>query len=554
VKLVLVFPPVWDPKQPYLSLPSLAAYARAHDIDVEMIDLNILSFHWMLEDSWLPRGAKPRPASIPADADGPRNTETFYDLDSLRRSMAGLHERFAAIAELFPPTKVGLYRYSMGYETEHVEDLIKACEDESQNPYLRMWEAKDVASTMLSHDPLLVGISVPSIHQLIPAMTLARLIKRHEPEIPVIVGGDTVSRFAPRLAKLGAWWKWIDGVVTNEGERALVGFHQALARKTDPGDVPNLLYKRGTEILWTKPASPMKPDEVPTPDFDGLPLELYLCPEHVLPIQTSRGCYWGRCAFCSHTETVRSFRPQAARTVAETMESLAARHGARHFVLTDNAIPAGTLRDLPGEIRRHRLDVRWSCCARLDLPPEDAYWRRAAEAGMVSAWFGLESGSDRELNLMRKGTTTDQARRVIRSCLGAGIVVDLFIMVGFPGATRQDVVDTYSFIAETLPPRILPQPLLAVGRFGLDSCCDVARHPEEYDVTIEDSDDELPLNFSYLSRAGLQPRDASSATSWLIERLERLYPSFPLQVSDREAHSLLLRSRGVGRHEPARRG
>jgi hypothetical protein len=107
-------------------------------------------------------------------------------------------------------------------------------------------------------------------------------------------------------------------------------------------------------------------------------------------------------------------------------------------------------------------------------------------------------------------------------------------------------VETYSFIAKTLPPGGLPQPLLAVGRFALDSCCDVARNPQDYGVTIDHGDDELPLNFSYLSRTGLQPRDASGAMTWLIDKLERLYPSFPLQVSDREAHSLLLRSKGMG--------
>jgi anaerobic magnesium-protoporphyrin IX monomethyl ester cyclase len=546
VKLALVFPPVWDPKQPYLSLPTLAGHLRAHDVDVEMMDLNILSFHWMLENSWLPDGAKPAWASLPADADGPRKGGSFYDLRSLRRSMAGLHERFAAISSLFHPTRVSLYSYHMGVETEGIAAMIRACEDESRNPYLLMWQAKDVVGSLLAEEPVLVGISIPSIHQLVPGVTLARLIKRRAPEVPVFMGGDTVSRFAPRLAKLKPWWDWIDGVVTNEGEEALLALHQALTGGAELDAVPNLLYRKGTEVLWTRTAPPMDPEKFPRPDFDGLPLDLYLSPEPVLPLQTSRGCYWGKCAFCSHTETVKAFRPQSAAAVAETMESLGTRHGARHFVLTDNALPAGTLRRLPEEIRRRGLDVRWSCCARFDLPPEDRPWRQAAEAGMISAWFGLESGSARELALMNKGTTPEQAERVASACLRADIAIDLFVMIGFPGATKEDVVETYTFIHRLLPPGEVPQPLIATGPFALDSCCDVARHPDHYSVLIEPTDEDLPLNLRYRSGAGMQPSDASAVADWLSDRLMRRYPNFPLQLSDREAHSLLLRSRGIG--------
>ncbi len=548
MKALLVFPPVWDPKQPYLSLPSLAAYLRGHHVDVQTVDLNILSFHWMLEDSWAPRIVDTGNAATGAAA-AVRQAESFYRMNSLRNSMASLHGRLASLSQLFHPTKIGLYSFRMAYGTGTADGLIRACEDESQNPYLSLWKARGVVSSLLADDPLLVGVSVPSIHQLIPAMTLARLLKADAPEVPVFLGGDTVSRFAPRLARLSPWWKWIDGVVTHEGERALLSLCRSIARGPDRGNVPNLLYREGTAVLQTAAAPPLEAGELPPPDFEGLPLDRYLVPEPVLPVQTSRGCYWGRCAFCSHTETIRRFRPQSAQAIVKTMKTLAARHGARHFVLTDNAIPAPALRGLADEILRQNLDVKWSCCARFDLPADPRLWHTAAQAGLLSAWFGLESGSPRELRLMRKGTTPAQAREVARCCLDAGAAVDLFIMVGFPGATREDVVETYSFITKTLPPGKLPQPLLAIGRFALDSCCDVARHPDDYGVTIDPSQEELPLNLPYHSRTGLQPEDASTATSWLINKLERLYPSFPLQVSDREAHSLLLRSCGVGMPE-----
>jgi hypothetical protein len=290
----------------------------------------------------------------------------------------------------------------------------------------------------------------------------------------------------------------------------------------------------------------MEPGELPPPDFTDLPLELYLSPEPVLPLQGSRGCYWAKCAFCSHTETVRHFRAHNAETLASTMRELNRQFDARRFVLTDNALPSGLLRTLPDEIRSLGLDVRWSCCGRFDLPSRPDLWESAAEAGLTSVWFGLESGSSHELELMRKGTTPEQAQAVARACLDAGVAVDLFVMVGFPGATKMDVVETYSFITSILEPGGLPEPLMAVGRFALDSCCDVARNPDAYGVAIEETNEDLPLNLPYESEVGMQPEDASTATSWLIGKLDYRYPNQMLQVSDREAHSLLLRSKGIG--------
>jgi anaerobic magnesium-protoporphyrin IX monomethyl ester cyclase len=73
-------------------------------------------------------------------------------------------------------------------------------------------------------------------------------------------------------------------------------------------------------------------NSLPTPDFDGLPLDKYLSPVRVLPLQSSRGCYWGRCAFCTHSLGYgKRYQPRQPAKVAADIRQLKERYGVRYF-------------------------------------------------------------------------------------------------------------------------------------------------------------------------------------------------------------------------------
>src|SRR3954467_14883389 len=80
---------------------------------------------------------------------------------------------------------------------------------------------------------------------------------------------------------------------------------------------------------------------LPAPDFDGLPLELYLAPRLVLPYDPTRGCYWGKCTFCHYGLAevgTASYRERQVERVVEDLRALSSRHGTRYFYLSQDSV------------------------------------------------------------------------------------------------------------------------------------------------------------------------------------------------------------------------
>jgi radical SAM superfamily enzyme YgiQ (UPF0313 family) len=88
-------------------------------------------------------------------------------------------------------------------------------------------------------------------------------------------------------------------VIVHEGETPLLNLIKHLNNEFDIRDVPNLIYKEGPEIIVNNLSSNGEDiNSLPTPCSDGFPLDKYLSPELVIPVLSSRGCYWNRCTFC----------------------------------------------------------------------------------------------------------------------------------------------------------------------------------------------------------------------------------------------------------------
>ena len=113
------------------------------------------------------------------------------------------------------------------------------------------------------------------------------------------VGGPHISMLRDELAKVPAIFSLFDSAVVFDGEVPLLNLAQALEGDGDLSQVPNLVYRDGGTIRVTERKVPEKINDLPLPDFDGLPLDKYLAPYLALPLLTARGCYFGKCAFCN---------------------------------------------------------------------------------------------------------------------------------------------------------------------------------------------------------------------------------------------------------------
>jgi len=107
------------------------------------------------------------------------------------------------------------------------------------------------------------------------------------------------------------------------------------------------------------------------------------------------------------------------------------------------------LLDVCGEIARRGVDIGWECLSRVDTMDVDVA-EGMKHAGCIGVFFGIESGNDSVLSLMKKQITTAQARRAVYAAKAAGLKVGAFFIVGYPGESDKTVLDTVRF-ASGLP-------------------------------------------------------------------------------------------------------
>ncbi len=240
--------------------------------------------------------------------------------------------------------------------------------------------------------------------------------------IPVVAGGPMFS--VPEIAEAWLAVSGISGVFAGEPD----------------GDLPEIieavLSGRDGHIAGLYISSPrgMRPpltdlDSVPFPDYSDFPWERY--PNKIVPMMTGRGCGWGVCTFCSdvYTTSGRSFRSRSPGNVLDEMTHQAATHETKIFTFLDLKLNSDldVWRCLISDAQKAVPDCEWTASLHVNVTGENGLsldeLMRARSAGLSRITTGLESGSQRILNSMAKGTNPKALSQFVRHAWKAGISV-----------------------------------------------------------------------------------------------------------------------------------
>lgn len=470
MKIGLIFPPPFDLTQPYLSLPMLASSLTRQGHTVVQRDLNLAYYDHVLSRSYLlqlheaARDIAARGSLLDEDPEWPglldravtlgaliadqidnakaelRDPVAFYDPKRYARNFRLIHRGCEMISAVFPPSRITPVSYTMGFGTESLADLLAATESEKKNPFAAIFAERfvpELASLQLD----LAGVSVVYSDQIIPALTLARLLKEALPQLPIVIGGEVFSKIL-RLpeVRLAPLFEFVDGFVLDDARRPLT----ALCDGTPLEEIPGIVTKDRSEPISRMPARLESIDSFGTPDFGDLPMTRYFAPPHVMPLLSGKGCQYSQCLFCSESYA-KDYAPQSLDLVVATMEKLVREHGARGITFADVDIPPNRLSALADRMIERRIEVTWSCYARLTSRMNQELIAKIARAGCRRIYFGFESASQRILKLMRKGTQIARVPEILRACWTVGISPHLFSFVGFPGETREEAALTADF-------------------------------------------------------------------------------------------------------------
>lgn len=568
MNISLLFPPSWHPSQPYLSIPCLSAFLEQAGVPVrEQRDLNIelldrvltknygLVIHQQLIDcvkrleksfdGETGSGSKEHYAKAveslerfpflideiePAKA--VLRGEDFFNEERYRESLFVIDRWLDVVSSLFFPTRMTVVDNQLSYSIYSSRDIIKALHDETQNPYLDLYR-RFFLPGFIQNPPDFVGVSITATSQIIPGLTLCRLIKEKFPQVHVTVGGSIFTRLVDNLRRCDRLFDVTDDFIVFEGETALLELIHQLEGKKDFSKVPNLIWRQEGKIIVNQPFYSENLAEHPAPNYKGFPLGQYLAPYSVLPVQFSRGCYYKDCAFCALTLDHQNFRQKDPVKVVDELEALSKMHATPYFFFTDECLALSPTKRLCKELIKRGLDLQWTAEFRFEKNLSRELLSSLREAGCQKIVFGLETYNARLMDFMVKGITQENVNRICSDCVDLGIAVHCYVIVGFPTETEEEALETMNFIVNNHKLNssygFSCQPCL----FDLEKEAPIMNDPGGYGIQriMRPASEDLSLGFFYEVKSGMTPDQAEKVYQYVYEKISEVVCELPFNYS-----------------------
>jgi ribosomal peptide maturation radical SAM protein 1 len=305
----------------------------------------------------------------------------------------------------------------------------------------------------------LVGFT-STFQQTLPALGLAQRVKNKFPRIAIAFGGANCE--GEMGLALHRNFGFVDFVFSGEGDKSFPTLIRFLAEGTEPPPIDGLIRRTsaGTKTPDKMTDPVMDLDALPVPnfyDFFDQHAALFKAPEELLmPIESSRGCWWGQkshCTFCGLNGGTMAFRAKSPVRFLQEVEELVRRHGVRNLAAVDNIIDMAYFDNVLPLLKEKRLDLNLMYETKANLREHQV--RLLADCGVRHIQPGIESLSTNVLKLMRKGVHAYQNIRLLRWCAEYLVSPAWNLISAFPYEDPADYrtqIDIVSFITHLTPP------------------------------------------------------------------------------------------------------
>lgn len=298
----------------------------------------------------------------------------------------------------------------------------------------------------------LVGFSV-CFNQLLSSLTAAKALKKKHPDILVVFGGSTC---APDVASaLLENFCQIDYVICGEGEKPLVNLCEFLTGKTGclASEIKCADGKNNSQVQ-KEIGQIDNLSKLPLPEFQNYFDEMRsifkgepFIPE--LPIEFSRGCWWGKCTFCNLNLQWCGYRFKKAEQVLSEIVTLSEKYGCLDFNFTDNVLPVRDSVIFFEKLAKYKRDFR--IFAEIRIPQNPDHLSVYRKGGLDTVQVGIEALSNSLLDRMQKGNSVIENIAVMKNCLCCGIKLEGNLITEFPGSTQDEVDETLDNLDYVLP-------------------------------------------------------------------------------------------------------
>ncbi len=272
--------------------------------------------------------------------------------------------------------------------------------------------------------------------------------------VVVVCSSDAADQYK-RYLDQGA-----DFILIGEGEQTLLELLHALDhQQTDYSGIAGLAYYDRHTLVKTPGRPVMKElDSLPFPAWDIIDMDPYRdmwmnsMGYFSMNMGTTRGCPF-KCNWCAKPIYGNRYNTRSPENVVEELLFLKANYAFDHIWFCDDifGLKPGWVRAFADLVEEKQLKFSFKIQSRVDLLLQEDNVRHLARAGCSNIWMGAESGSQKILDAMDKGTTVPQIYEATRLLKKTGIKASFFIQFGYPGETREDIESTVQMINTLLP-------------------------------------------------------------------------------------------------------
>ena len=480
-KLLLIFPPQWTPISPHFALPSLIGQLKYCGFIAEAMDLNIDFFNDILTKENIENSIKttkqqfeylqknllsvfsPKKKEndytkeeqmflykynriknylqknsnyfslIPVLIDEAKKnikSENFYDPKLLVQSINIIDKALEIISLPYTPTKIEFEGISNPFFKFNYETIKYFVLDDKSNIFKKYYEKR--LDEIIKKNADFIAISLNSSSQIVPGLTLTYLLKQRT-KAHINIGGNFFGRIADQLKKHKDFFSiFADSVSIEEGEGPIIEVAKFVTGEKKIQDVPNLMYKFQGTIHENQKMKPIKLNEMANINLDDYDFSKYFSPEIVLPYQSSRGCYWGKCSFCDQ-DFGQNFNVKSTDKVIAEFKEVKEKYNIEKFEFIDESVSPIYLDELSKKLKKQKdIAPEFFFDARLETAFTKKILNNGYEAGLRMVLWGLESGSKSVLELINKGIDLDKRFEILKDSKDVGIWNFAFIFFGFP--------------------------------------------------------------------------------------------------------------------------
>ena len=424
-KILLALLPFWDPQIPPLGIACLKSFLQRHHYQVKSVDVNVEIEFRMLFDNYFAILKK----MIPPDKQG----NIFNIGNQVLRNHMMAYLNYHDESKYMELRRILIEKT---FFTRANEDLLNEADEILKQFYSHL--RRHFLNLLEKEKPTVLGLSVYG-DTFSASLAAFKIAKEWDPSIKTVMGGGIFAdQLAPGSPNLDYFAdisrEYIDKIIIGEGEEL---FLKLLQGELNESQRVFSLKDIGSSGLS------LSAEALDIPDFSDFDLNFYPHLAHY----GARSCPF-QCNFCSETVNWGKYRKKDVHQTVNEFIRLYQKHSNQLFLMTDSTLNP-IITDLSNAFIESRVAIYWDGFLRADPhvcnPENTLLWRRG---GFYRAKLGMESGSQRVLQLMNKRITIEQSRKALAALAYAGIKTTTFWLFGFPGETEEDFLQTLKFIEE----------------------------------------------------------------------------------------------------------